>query len=104
MGERSGWRSSLEGCSDTPETLYQRKEIQGKVAEAISGLPQRHRLILELYYQKELSMKQIGQILNVHESRVSQLHRLAIERLRISLSACQETDKPLRARTGTNPV
>ena len=104
LSERTGWRSFLEGSADTPETLYQRKEIQGKVAEAISGLPQRHRLILDLYYHKELSMKQIGEILNVHESRVSQLHRLALDRLRSSLSACQETDKPLRARTGANPV
>ncbi|MBI2819448.1 MAG: sigma-70 family RNA polymerase sigma factor [Acidobacteria bacterium] len=69
-----------------PENLYERKEEYAKLTEAIAHLPRRHQKILKLYYQQELSMKQIGALLEVHESRVSQLHAAALTRLRRDLS------------------
>ena len=69
-----------------PESLYERREECAKLTEALAHLPRRHQKIIKLYYQQELSMKQIGAILEVHESRVSQLHAAAITRLRRDLS------------------
>ena len=48
-------------------------------------LPEREKLVLTLYYQEELNLKEIGAVLEVGESRVSQVHRQAIKRLRPNL-------------------
>ena len=71
----------------SPEVLYERKEQRVRLAGAVDRLPRRHREIIELYYHHELSMKEIGQRMSIHESRVSQLHAAAIQRLRLYLSA-----------------
>ena len=52
------------------------------VIEAIEGLPERERLAIVLYYQEDLNMKEIGEVMNITESRVSQIHTNAILRLR----------------------
>lgn len=52
---------------------------------AIEALPEREKLVLTLYYQEELNLKEIGAVLEVGESRVSQLHSQAIKRLRSRL-------------------
>lgn len=52
---------------------------------AIESLPEREQLVLTLYYQEELNLKEIGAVLEVGESRVSQLHSQAIKRLRTKL-------------------
>ena len=57
-------------------------ETKDLLAEAIDSLPERDRLILSLYYNEELTMKEIALVLDVNESRVSQLHSSAILRLR----------------------
>ncbi len=56
--------------------------MRNGLAEAISGLPERERLVLALYYDEELNLKEIGHILDVSESRVSQIHSQAALRLR----------------------
>ncbi|MNP71878.1 RNA polymerase sigma factor FliA [compost metagenome] len=53
--------------------------------DAIEALPEREQLVLTLYYQEELNLKEIGAVLEVGESRVSQLHSQAIKRLRTKL-------------------
>ena len=65
-----------------PEERTAKKELQGVVAEAIKTLPERLQLVLALYYQEERSLREIGVILEVSESRVCQLHTEAIHRLR----------------------
>ena len=60
-----------------------------RVAEAIKQLPEKERLVLSLYYYEELTMKEIGQILKVTESRVCQIHTKAVLHLKISLEAQQ---------------
>lgn len=65
-----------------PEERTAKKELQGVVAEAIKKLPERLQLVLALYYQEERSLREIGVILEVSESRVCQLHTEAIHRLR----------------------
>ena len=78
----------------SPEALYERKEQRVRLAGAVDRLPRRHREIIELYYHRELSMKQIGRRMSIHESRVSQLHAAAIQRLRSYLSAGPQPASP----------
>ncbi|MBT3585235.1 MAG: FliA/WhiG family RNA polymerase sigma factor [Halobacteriovoraceae bacterium] len=58
------------------------KNIRDKIKEGIAGLPEKQRLVLSLYYYEDLNLKEIGQVLDVTESRVSQLHTQAIMKLR----------------------
>jgi RNA polymerase sigma factor for flagellar operon FliA len=56
------------------------------VADAIARLPERERLVVTLYYREELTMKEVGAVLGLTESRVSQLHSQAMLRLKEPLS------------------
>jgi RNA polymerase sigma factor for flagellar operon FliA len=58
------------------------KELENSLAEAISQLNKKEKIVLSLYYWEELTMKEIGEIMEVTESRVSQIHSKAIVRLR----------------------
>ncbi len=60
-------------------------EVQSSVAEAIEELPEKEKLVLSLYYDDELTMKETGGVLGITESRVSQLHSQAIARIRVKL-------------------
>jgi RNA polymerase sigma factor for flagellar operon FliA len=78
----------LEGCKlNNPLTQLNMKSVKGIVTQSIEDLPERQRLVLSLYYYEDLNLKEIGKILRVTESRVSQLHAQAIARLRAKLSA-----------------
>jgi len=68
-----------------PEALAIKNEIIDKIKEAIKELPERELQVIMLYYHEELTLKEIGAILNVTESRVSQLHARALELLRDKL-------------------
>jgi len=68
-----------------PEALVIKNEIIDKIKEAIKELPERELQVIMLYYHEELTLKEIGAILNVTESRVSQLHARALELLRDKL-------------------
>jgi RNA polymerase sigma factor for flagellar operon FliA len=61
--------------------------FKGAVVEAINALPDRDKLMMGLYYEQELNLKEIGAVLGVTESRVSQLHSQAIARIRATLKA-----------------
>ncbi len=62
-------------------------EMKQHLADAIQDLPEKERMVLTLYYYEELTMKEIGQVLGVVESRVSQIHSSAVVRLRTALAA-----------------
>lgn len=66
----------------TPFELLRKQETREMVADRIDKLPEKERLVISLYYYNELTMKEIGKILEVTESRVSQLHSSAVLRLR----------------------
>ena len=81
--------SSLEVAIDPGEGPYQRLErqqLRELLAEAITELPERERHILALYYHEELTLAEIGEVIGVGESRVSQLRTQAIGRLRSQLA------------------
>jgi RNA polymerase sigma factor for flagellar operon FliA len=66
-------------------TLTRLKELQTALAKAVEELPEKERMIISLYYGDELTMKEAGQVLDVSESRVSQIHSQAVARLRKKL-------------------
>jgi RNA polymerase sigma factor for flagellar operon FliA len=61
--------------------------VREALGEAISRLPEREKLVVTLYYYEELTLREIGEVLGVTESRVSQLHTKAILRLKARLSS-----------------
>jgi len=73
-----------DGAND-PYLRFESNELTTILAEAIESLPERERLVLSLYYYEEFTMKEIGTLLGVNESRVSQLHTKATLRLRSKL-------------------
>jgi len=78
----------LELCLDPeegPDAQLHRSELRRLLANAIGELPERERQILALYYEEELTMAEIGKVIGVCESRVSQLRSLALSRLRTHL-------------------
>jgi RNA polymerase sigma factor for flagellar operon FliA len=68
-----------------PEQTVQKAGFQQALSDAIQTLPERERLMMSLYYNDELNLKEIGEVLNVSESRVSQIHSQTIIRLRSKL-------------------
>jgi RNA polymerase sigma factor for flagellar operon FliA len=70
---------------DDPLFVCLRGELKEKLAKAIEGLSERERLVMTLYYYEEMTMREIGQALNVVESRVSQIHASAVLHLRVGL-------------------
>ncbi len=72
-----------------PEISLEQTEVKEALAEAISGLPEREKLVVTLYYYEELTLREIGEVLGVTESRVSQLHTKAILRLKAHIAGAQ---------------
>jgi RNA polymerase sigma factor for flagellar operon FliA len=69
----------------TPHAQTHKEFLKASIADAILGLPEKEQMVLSLYYTEELNLKEIGLILNVSESRVSQIHSQATLRLRSRL-------------------
>ena len=72
--------------SMNPENIVEREEIKKVIIQAINELPDKEKKVLVLYYYEDLTLKEIGKVLEVTESRVSQLHTKAILRLRAKLT------------------
>jgi RNA polymerase sigma factor FliA len=70
-----------------PSTLLERSELERLVAESIEQIPEIERTVISLYYQEELTLREIAQVVKLHESRISQLKSQAILRLRARLAA-----------------
>lgn len=78
---------SIESPSSlNPDMIVEKDEIKRVIVEAISELPDKEKKVLVLYYYEDLTLKEIGEVLGVTESRISQLHTKAIMRLRTKLS------------------
>ncbi len=85
-GETVRWGDMIRDAeSPDPLDVIERKEGRRLLTGAIDTLSERDRLVLSLYYQEGLTLKEIGMVLEVTESRVCQLHRRALNRLRKKL-------------------
>jgi RNA polymerase sigma factor for flagellar operon FliA len=71
-----------------PMTIVNFNEVKRKVAEAVETLPDKEKLIISLYYYDELTLKEIGKVLDITESRVCQLHSQTMHRLKGKLKKC----------------
>jgi len=69
-----------------PDMIVEKGEIKRVIIDAINNLPDKEKKVLVLYYYEDLTLKEIGKVLNVTESRISQLHTKAIMRLRSRLT------------------
>jgi len=87
-GEQQSLLDCLAGKADAdPQTQIRLTELKEIIAKAIDALPEKERLMVSLYYYEELTMKEIGAVLDITESRVSQIHSKAVYRLRTKLKA-----------------
>jgi RNA polymerase sigma factor for flagellar operon FliA len=80
-----------------PDRAYEEREVRDRIRAAIASLPARERRVIALYYYGEATMKQIGAEIGVNESRVSQLHARAVQRLRKALGADCAPEEAARA-------
>jgi len=86
--------SLMDTIEDTqgvrPQEALDENEMREALADAIARLPEREKLVVTLYYYEELTLREIGEVLGVTESRVSQLHTKAILRLKARLSGAAQ--------------
>lgn len=88
--EGVGYSEQLVDGAPSPMHATEKGAFVASLAQAIKTLPERERLVLALYYDEELNLKEIGQVLEVSESRVSQIHSQAAHRLRSRLRQWQD--------------
>jgi len=87
VSDASGDQVSLldtlqDPAAPDPAHLADAAALKDRVADAIAGLPEREKLVIALYYYENLTLREIGEVLGVTESRISQLHTKAVLRLR----------------------
>ena len=68
-----------------PETIFTREELASALERIIDGLPEREKLVMSFYYEEEMNLREIGEVLGVSESRVSQIHGKALLTIRSRL-------------------
>lgn len=82
LEEPTPHRRPPSSSAPLPEQQLDQEQFRQQLAESIESLPERERLVLSLYYERELNLKEIGDVLDVSESRVCQIHGQAVLRLR----------------------
>jgi RNA polymerase sigma factor for flagellar operon FliA len=89
--DKTSLSSTLEASSEyNPEKISEKTEIKKMIGHVIEELSEKEKQVLILYYYEDLTLKEIGEVLEVTESRVSQLHTKAIFKLRAKLKKLQK--------------
>lgn len=100
-GQSITWLDTMADDRPGPSQMLEEDEFRDQLGKAIDSLPDREKLLLSLYYQEGLTLKEIGLVLNVSESRVCQLHTQAALRLRTWINRYLGIDSaPKAARKG----
>lgn len=73
-------------AADVPDQIFARREMGARLDAALQTLPERYQQVVKLYYERDLSMKEIGSLLGVNESRISQIHKAALEKMQAVLA------------------
>jgi RNA polymerase sigma factor for flagellar operon FliA len=76
------FKDVYQGSELSPEVVFDRKEFVKTMGSAIDKLPDKEKLVITLYYYEELTLKEIAKVLNLSESRISQLHTRAVLRIK----------------------
>ncbi len=87
VSENSNFNIICDDIETRPESKYIKNETKEILVETVENLPERERMIINLYYFSELTYKEISKVLNISESRVSQLHTKCIVKLKNSLKS-----------------
>ena len=91
---------NVAGASPDPLAALEDRGLREALVKAIATLPEREKMVMALYYEEELNLREIGEVLGVTESRVCQLHSQAIARLRAAIAG--DLPKPV-SRRGRKP-
>jgi len=70
-----------------PDSICAREQLRSVLGDAMKTLPERYQKVVMLYYTNEMTMKEIGGILGINESRVSQIHKSALEKMQVALES-----------------
>jgi RNA polymerase sigma factor FliA len=70
-----------------PDNMCARQQMRGHLRLALSALPERYRKVVQLYYTGEMTMREIGDMMGINESRVSQIHKSALQKMATALQA-----------------
>lgn len=89
--------SIADDSSQQPDAIVEHAEFMDAVTSAITELPEREQLVMQLYYVEELNLKEIGEVLGVSESRVSQILTTVVKKLRLILKI-EKAEKPVDRR------
>jgi RNA polymerase sigma factor for flagellar operon FliA len=87
---KKSYDSIVRGDYDTVDQVMT-QELKEVIADGIKALPKREQVVVSLYYYNELTLKEIGEVMGLTESRISQIHTKAIIRLRTRLRSYSET-------------
>lgn len=85
---------SSEDPTVQPETVLEDQELQQTLAQGVAALQENEQIVLSLYYEKNLHMKEIAQVMGVSEPRISQIHSRAIQKLREHMGAYMNSEAP----------
>ena len=97
LQEAGGFARPSDGPDADPFSLCLRSEMKSHLIHAMDGLEERERQVLALYYAEELTMKEVGAMLGIGESRVSQIHSAAVIRLRGRMQTALRSVAPARS-------
>ena len=89
-GENSAAMDVADESGVSPGQAIERDGLRQALAEAVGKLPEREQLVMSLYYEQELNLKEIGAVLGVSESRICQIHGQAVIRLRARMTAWRD--------------
>lgn len=70
-----------------PDRMCEQRQLRSTLARAIGKLPKRYQKVVFLYYTNEMTMKEIGDLLGVNESRISQIHKMALKKMAVTLES-----------------
>ena len=88
---------STEDPTVQPETVLEDRELQETLAAGIAALQKNEQIVLSLYYEKNLHMKEIAQVMGVSEPRISQIHSRAIQKLREHMGTYMNSEPPKKS-------
>ena len=84
-GEEDFIERHLVDDSGDPARIFEDASLRQRLVLAIEALPEREKLMMALYYEQDLNLREIGEVMEVTKSRVCQLHSQAVARLRVKL-------------------
>ena len=88
---------STEDPTVQPETVLEDQERQQTLAQGVAALQENEQIVLSLYYEKNLHMKEIAQVMGVSEPRISQIHSRAIQKLREHMNSYMNSEAPAKS-------